>query len=88
MMNAIFKPPLATRFYDDHVLYQVTPTSGMPPSGRGNEAKSAKWSSACYIHAGLSSSGPLRIKDVRATVERFPYLTEGRNGDVDVMRLA
>ena len=24
------------------------------------------------------------IKDVRATVERFPYLTEGRNSDVDV----
>jgi glycine cleavage system aminomethyltransferase T len=25
-----------------------------------------------------------RIKDVRATVERFPYLTEGRNDQVDV----
>lgn len=25
-----------------------------------------------------------RIKDVRAKVERFPYLTEGRNSDVDV----
>jgi vanillate/3-O-methylgallate O-demethylase len=24
-----------------------------------------------------------RIKDVRATVERFPYLTEGRNDEVD-----
>jgi glycine cleavage system aminomethyltransferase T len=25
-----------------------------------------------------------RIKDVRATIERFPYLTEGRNSDVNV----
>ena len=25
-----------------------------------------------------------RIKNVRATVERFPYLTEGRNSDLDV----
>ena len=25
-----------------------------------------------------------RIKDVRATVSRFPYLTEGRNSDLDV----
>jgi glycine cleavage system aminomethyltransferase T len=25
-----------------------------------------------------------RIKDVRATVSRFPYMTEGRNSDVDV----
>jgi hypothetical protein len=24
------------------------------------------------------------IKDVRATVERFPYLTEAHNSDVDV----
>jgi glycine cleavage system aminomethyltransferase T len=28
-----------------------------------------------------------RIKDVRATVERFPYLTEGRNSDLDVTQL-
>ena len=28
-----------------------------------------------------------RIKNVRATVERFPYLTEGRNSDVDTKRL-
>jgi hypothetical protein len=26
------------------------------------------------------------LKDIRATVERFPYLTEGRNSDVDVTR--
>jgi hypothetical protein len=25
-----------------------------------------------------------RIKNVRAAVERFPYLTEGRNSDLDV----
>jgi vanillate/3-O-methylgallate O-demethylase len=25
-----------------------------------------------------------RIKNVRATVARFPYLTEGRNSDLDV----
>jgi vanillate/3-O-methylgallate O-demethylase len=27
-----------------------------------------------------------RIKNVRATVARFPYLTEGRNSDLDVTR--
>jgi len=25
-----------------------------------------------------------RIKNVRATVARFPYMTEGRNSDLDV----
>lgn len=29
-----------------------------------------------------------RIKDVRATVERFPYLSEVPSGDVDVKELA
>jgi glycine cleavage system aminomethyltransferase T len=29
-----------------------------------------------------------RIKDVRATVERFPYLAEGRNDQVDTATLA
>jgi vanillate/3-O-methylgallate O-demethylase len=29
-----------------------------------------------------------RIKDVRATVERFPYLSEGRNDQVDTATLA
>ena len=29
-----------------------------------------------------------RIKDVRATVERFPYLTDPRNSDVDTAALA
>ena len=29
-----------------------------------------------------------RIKDVRATVERFPYLTESRNNEVDTAMLA
>ena len=29
-----------------------------------------------------------RIKDVRATVERFPYLSEARNGEVDTATLA
>ena len=28
-----------------------------------------------------------KIKNVRATVERFPYLTEGRNSDLDVASL-
>jgi glycine cleavage system aminomethyltransferase T len=27
-----------------------------------------------------------RIKSVRATVERFPYLTEGRNSDLDTKK--
>jgi vanillate/3-O-methylgallate O-demethylase len=27
-----------------------------------------------------------RIKPIRATVERFPYLQEGRNSDIDVQR--
>ena len=29
--------------------------------------------------------GPL--KEIRATVERFPYLTDGRNSEVDAARL-
>ena len=29
-----------------------------------------------------------RIKDVRATVERFPYLTDPRNSDVDTATLS
>ena len=29
-----------------------------------------------------------RIKNVRATVERFPYLSEGRNDQVDTRALA
>jgi len=28
-----------------------------------------------------------RIKDVRATVARFPYLAEGRNSELDVTTL-
>ena len=28
-----------------------------------------------------------RVKNVRATVERFPYLTEGRNSDLNVAAL-
>ena len=28
-----------------------------------------------------------RIKNVRATVERFPYLTEGRNDQLDTTQL-
>ena len=28
------------------------------------------------------------IKDVRATVQRFPYLTEGRNDQIDTNKLA
>jgi hypothetical protein len=27
------------------------------------------------------------IKSIRATVERFPYFTDGRNSDVDVLKL-
>ena len=29
-----------------------------------------------------------RIKDVRATVERFPYMQEGRNEQIDLATLA
>jgi hypothetical protein len=65
-MDATFQAPLATPFYNDHVLYQVTPTAGMPPirawAFGGWKAESMSWKTGCYIHAGLSSTGPLSMK--------------------------
>ena len=66
MTDATFQAPLATPFYNDHVLYQVTPTVGMPPirawAFAGWKAESMSWKTGCYIHAGLSSTGPLSMK--------------------------
>jgi len=66
MTDATFQAPLATPFYNDHVLYQVTPTVGMPPirawAFGGWKAESMSWKTGCYIHAGLSSTGPLSMK--------------------------
>jgi vanillate/3-O-methylgallate O-demethylase len=55
MKDSTFHPPLATPFYDDHVLYHVTPTVGMPPirawAFSGWKAESMSWKTGCYIHA-------------------------------------
>ena len=47
----------------------------MRDSGIGNEVV-VQWGD----HGGS-------IKNIRATVARFPYLTEARNSDIDVARL-
>ena len=68
-----FQAPLATPFYKDHVLYQVVDGAGIQSvlawRFNGWQAESLSWKTGCYIHAGLSSSGPLSLKGPDA--ERF-----------------
>src|SRR5215471_19823601 len=74
MPSSTFTAPLATPFYDDHVLYQATGGRAGVPAIRawefnGWRAESMSWKNACYIHAGLSSTGPQSFKGPDA--ERF-----------------
>jgi glycine cleavage system aminomethyltransferase T len=66
MTDAKFEAPLATPFYKDHVLYQVIDQFGIPSvrawQFNGWKRESLSWKTGCYIHAGLSSTGPLSIK--------------------------
>jgi glycine cleavage system aminomethyltransferase T len=66
MTEETFQAPLATPFYRDRVLYQATDRGGTPwvRAWRFNgwRPESLSWKTGCYIHAGLSSTGPLVIK--------------------------
>lgn len=57
---------MGTPFYKDHVLYQVIDAVGTPSvrawQFSGWKAESMSWKTGCYIHAGLSSTGPLSFK--------------------------
>jgi vanillate/3-O-methylgallate O-demethylase len=67
MTDATFTAPLAMPFYTDHVLYHALDRgSGIPPvrawQFNGWKAESMSWKTGCYIHAGLSSTGPISFK--------------------------
>src|SRR6516164_1814051 len=66
MTNSTFTAPLATPFYKDHVLYHSIESRGIPSvrawQFSGWKAESMSWKIGCYIHAGLSSTGPLSMK--------------------------
>ena len=74
MTNSAFSAPSAIPFYKDHVLYHAIDSAAGIPSVRawqfrGWKAESMAWKEGCYIHAGLSSTGPLSLKGPDA--ERF-----------------
>jgi vanillate/3-O-methylgallate O-demethylase len=60
--------PFATPFYADQVLYQalVLGNEAVPRLAawrfNGWEAETLSWKKGCYIHAGLSNTGPVSIK--------------------------
>ena len=66
MTHSTFAAPLATPFYTDHVLYHVIQSAGIPTirawEFHGWQAESMSWKKGCYIHAGLSNTGPLSLK--------------------------
>ncbi|HUA33814.1 MAG TPA: hypothetical protein VMA09_09440 [Candidatus Binataceae bacterium] len=66
MSDSTFAAPLATPFYKDHVLYHAIDAAGVPPvrawTFNGWQAESMSWKKGCYIHAGLSNTGPLSFK--------------------------
>jgi vanillate/3-O-methylgallate O-demethylase len=73
MADSTLTAPMATPFYNDHVLYHVIDSPGVQPvrawQFNGWKAESRSWRTGCYIHAGLSSTGPLSLKGPDA--ERF-----------------
>ena len=86
MSESILTPPSATPYYKDHVLYQVIDAGGIPSvrawQFSGWQAESLSWKKGCYIHAGLSSTGPVSLKGSDAkrflqglvinSLEKFP----------------
>src|SRR6516165_2578773 len=85
-----FAPTLPHPFYTDHVLYHAFDAGGAFPLVRawefnGWRTESLSWKTGCYIHAGLSSTGPVSIKGPDAkkylqgllinSLERFPVGT-------------
>ena len=66
-MPTSFSAPLPHPFYADHVLYHAFEFGPTRPSVRawefnGWQAESTSWIDGCYIHAGLSRTGPVSIK--------------------------
>ena len=66
-MDSTFAPKLPHPFYTDHVLYYANGLRAGIPSVRawefnGWRQESLSWRETCYIHAGLSSTGPISIK--------------------------
>jgi glycine cleavage system aminomethyltransferase T len=66
-MDSTFTARLAHPFYGDHVLYHVYNLRPGYPTLRAWEfngwpRESLSWRTGCYIHAGLSGSGPISIK--------------------------
>ncbi len=66
-MESSLSGPLPHPFYADHVLYHAYDWGTTLPSVRawefnGWQAESRSWIDGCYIHAGLSRTGPTSIK--------------------------
>jgi glycine cleavage system aminomethyltransferase T len=67
MMESTFAARLAHPFYGDHVLYHAYNLRPGLPALRAWEfngwaKEGTSWRTGCYIHAGLSSTGPVSIK--------------------------
>ena len=86
-MNQDLIAKLAHPFYGDHVLYHAYDLRPGFPAFRawafnGWQKESLSWRNGCYIHAGLSRSGPVSIKGPEAktylqsilinSLEKFP----------------
>lgn len=86
-MEATFPARLAHPFYCDHVLYHAYDRRPGPPFLRAWEfagwpKESLSWRRGCYIHAGLSGTGPISIRGPEAkkylqsilinSLEKFP----------------
>lgn len=74
-MSGEFTVKLPHSFYADHVVYHAYNFMDPTPVVRawefnGWRSESMSWKTGCYIHAGLSSTGPLVIRGPRA----FEYL--------------
>jgi vanillate/3-O-methylgallate O-demethylase len=70
-MDHAFAPRLPHPFYGDHVLYHAYGLRPGLPTVRawafgGWQRESLSWKKGCYIHAGLSGTGPVSIKGPRA----------------------
>jgi len=66
-MDSNFTAGLPHPFYGDHVLYHAYNLRPSLPVVRawefkGWQTESMSWKTGCYIHAGLSSTGPVSIK--------------------------
>jgi glycine cleavage system aminomethyltransferase T len=86
-MDSTFTAKLAHPFYGDHVLYHAYDTRrGLPVlrawEFNGWPREGTSWRTACYIHAGLSGTGPTSITGADAkkymqgilinSLEKFP----------------